>query len=138
MQRFKPLVWIPEYTVHVEELDNQHQKLFDITNHVLALYEKGSDDLYQSLQNLVEYLCSHIKSENAVMLKSRYPGYAVQDKQHTEFIDKLLTFIKNYRNENEDLTLEILTYLHQWIFSHTVNLDLKYGQHLLMQAGDKH
>jgi len=137
MQKFTPLVWIPEYTVHVEELDNQHQKLFDITNQILALYEKGSDDLYSVLRELVEYLCNHIKSENKVMLESHYPGYAGQDKQHAEFIDMMLTYLKKYQDKDKELKLTTLTYLHQWIYSHTVNLDLKYGQHLLTQAGDK-
>ncbi|MDA8126194.1 MAG: bacteriohemerythrin [Deltaproteobacteria bacterium] len=131
MEPFKPLAWSPQYTVHDTELDTQHQKLFSITNEVLALYENGSAELLPSLRDLVEYLCTHIRSENKVMLDCDYPGYAAQNKQHVEFIDKLQNFLKNYREEDENLTYNMLFYLHHWIYSHTINMDLKYGQHLL-------
>jgi hemerythrin len=137
MQQFKRLVWDPKYTVHVEELDAQHQKLFNITNDIMDLYENGSGELYLSLRSLVEYLCTHIRSENAVMIKCNYPDFKYQDEQHATFIDKILEFLKNYTAEDKDLTLKMLSYLHEWVYSHTVNLDLKYGQYLVTHA-DNH
>jgi hemerythrin len=131
MQQFKRLVWDPKYTVHVEELDTQHQKLFNITNNILDLYENGSGELYPSLQNLVEYLCTHIRSENVVMINCDYPGYAEQNSQHSKFIDEIQVFLKSYKENDKDLTFKILSYLHEWIYSHTVDMDLKYGQHLI-------
>jgi hemerythrin len=131
MQQFKRLVWDPKYTVHVEELDTQHQKLFNITNNILDLYENGSGELYPSLQNLVEYLCTHIRSENAVMINCDYPGYAEQNSQHSKFIDEIQVFLNSYKENDKDLTFKILSYLHEWIYSHTVDMDLKYGQHLV-------
>ncbi len=137
MQQFTRLVWDPKYTVHVEELDTQHQQLFNITNSVLDLYEKGSGELYPALKDLVEYVCTHIRSENAVMLDCDYPGYAIQDSQHTEFIDKMQSFLKSYRGSDQDLTFKILSYLQDWIYSHTITMDQKYGQHLIRTRADK-
>ncbi|MHB8907420.1 MAG: bacteriohemerythrin [Syntrophales bacterium] len=131
MQQFKRLVWGPEYTVHVEELDVQHRNLFRITNNVLALYEDGSGELYPLLKDLVEYLCTHIRSENAVMIKCNYPDYAEQDSQHADFIDKMQSFLKSYKEDDKDLTFQMLSYLHGWIYSHTTTMDLKYGQYLV-------
>jgi hemerythrin len=131
MQQFKRLVWDPKYTVHVEELDTQHQKLFNITNNILDLYENGSGELYPSLQNLVEYLCTHIRSENVVMINCDYPGYAEQNSQHSKFIQEIQVCLKSYKEDEKDLTFKILSYLHEWIYSHTVDMDLKYGQHLI-------
>lgn len=131
MGHFKRLVWDPRYTVHVGELDAQHQKLFDITNNVLDIYENGSGDLFPSLQAFVEYLCTHIKSENTVMLRCNYPDYAAQNQQHITFIDKMQSFLKSYREEDKNLTFSMLSYLHHWIYSHTINEDLKYGRYLI-------
>jgi hemerythrin len=131
MQQFKRLVWEPKYTVHVEDLDAQHQKLFNITNNILDLYEDGSGELYPSLQSLVEFLCTHIRSENAVMISCDYPGYASQTSQHSKFLDKMQDFLGSYKENDKDLTFKILSYLHDWIYSHTVDMDLKYGQHLI-------
>ena len=139
MQQFNRLVWDPKYTVHVEELDTQHQKLFNITNHVLDLYENGSGELLPSLQGLVQYICTHIGSENAVMISCDYPDYAEQNADHEEFIDKMQSFLKCYKEDDKDLTFKILSYLHNWVYSHTINMDLKYGQHLILTraAGKK-
>ena len=136
MRQFSRLAWEPKYTVHVEELDAEHQKLFNITNNILDLYEKGSAELYPSLQGLVDYLCAHIRSENAVMISCDYPGYAEQNAQHAEFVDTMLSFLKSYKENDKDLTLKILSYLHNWIYSHTVIMDLKYGQHLMQARAD--
>jgi len=136
MQQFKHLVWDPKYTVHVEELDAQHQKLFHITNNILDLYENGSGELLPSLQALIEYLCTHFRSENAVMIKTNYPDYEEQNSQHYEFICTMENFLKNYKESDKDLAGKMLAYLHGWVYSHTVNLDLKYGQHLLRKQAD--
>ena len=131
MPQFERLVWEPKYTVHVEELDTQHQNLFAITNKVLELYEKGSNELYPSLKDLVDFLCSHIRSENAIMIGCDYPGYAEQSAQHEEFVDRMRAFLKSYTEDETDLTFKMLSYLHGWVYSHTTGMDLKYGQHLL-------
>ncbi len=136
MQQFKRLVWDPKYTVHVDELDTQHQKLFNITNNVLDLYENGSGELHPSLQDLVEYLCIHFRSENVVMIESNYPDYAEQNTQHLEFINNIQSFLKSYKENDKDLTFKILSYLHEWVYSHTVNMDLKYGQYLIRKRAD--
>jgi hemerythrin len=138
MQPFNRLVWDPKYTVHVEELDAQHQKLFNITNNILDLYENGSGELYSSLQGLVEYACTHFRSENKVMIEANYRDYAEQNSQHAAFIDEMGNFLKSYKETDKELTYKILSYLHQWIYSHTVIMDLKYGQHLIrMRANNK-
>jgi len=136
MQQFKRLVWDPKYTVHVQELDAQHQRLFTITNDILDLYEDRPGELLPSLQDLVEYSCTHFRSENAVMIESNYPDYAEQNSQHYEFICTMQDFLKNYKAHGRDLTVKMLTYLHGWVYSHTVHLDLKYGQHLLRKQTD--
>jgi hemerythrin len=136
MKQFNRLVWETKYTVHVEELDTQHQKLFDITNNILDLFEKGSIELYSSLQALVQYSSTHFRSENAVMIEFNYPDYREQNSQHSVFIDKMLNFLKSFKESDKELTVKILSYLHEWIYLHTTTLDLKYGQHIMRIKGD--
>ncbi len=131
MQQVRRLVWEPQYTVHVEELDAQHQNLFGITNNIMDLYENGSGELYPSLEHLVQYLCTHIRAENAVMIESDYPGYAAQTAQHEEFIDRMQAFLQSYKESDQDLIFNMLSYLHGWIYSHTITMDQQYGWHLI-------
>jgi hemerythrin len=136
MKQFNRLVWDPKYTVQVEELDAQHQKLFKITNDILELYENGSGDLYTSLQELVPFAIIHFRSESVVMIESNYPDYREHNSQHSEFIDRMLSFLKSYKEGDPILTVTILSYMHDWIGFHTTTLDLKYGQHIMRIKGD--
>src|SRR5574340_777695 len=127
MQQFERLVWDPKYTVHVEEIDAQHQKLFDITNNILDLYENGSTELLPAFQGLVQYSNTHFRSERVAMIESNYPGSSEQDSQHLEFINNIQNFLKSYKENDIDVTSKILSYLSKWVYSHTVTLDQKYG-----------
>lgn len=65
-----------------------------------------------------------------------YPDYYEQNKEHYEFIEKMEHFLKRYKENDKELTFDILSYLHHWVYSHTVKLDVKYGQYLIQKQAD--
>lgn len=128
MEKFERIYWNPRYTVYDDVIDRQHQKLFAITNKLIDKYESGSEECYDVLSDLVEYLSEHFKTEQVVMMKLRFWAYEKHIKDHQRFIDKIEDFIKKYQNGQVCLTTEILTFLRDWIFSHTTKEDLKFGE----------
>jgi len=54
MAKISRITWDPVYSVHVEALDAQHRKLFDIANHLIDVFESSEDDLLSVLNDLVE------------------------------------------------------------------------------------
>ena len=128
MEKFERIYWNPRYTVYDDVIDRQHQKLFAITNKLIDKYESDSEECYDVLSDLVEYLSEHFKTEQVVMMKLRFWAYEKHIKDHQRFIDKIEDFIKKYQNGQVCLTTEILTFLRDWIFSHTTKEDLKFGE----------
>ncbi|MEN6319326.1 MAG: bacteriohemerythrin [Syntrophaceae bacterium] len=131
MEKFNRIHWDPKYTVHVEAIDLQHQKLFEITNKLIDKYENGSSECLETIEELVNYLSEHFHAEQLIMMKSNYPGFQMHIKEHQSFIEKVEGFLRGYRNNEDNLTFNILTFLRDWIFSHTTSFDLKFGKHLL-------
>lgn len=128
MEKFERIYWNPRYTVYDDVIDRQHQKLFAITNKLIDKYESDSEECYDVLSDLVEYLSEYFKTEQVVMMKLRFWAYEKHIKDHQRFIDKIEDFIKKYQNGQVCLTTEILTFLRDWIFSHTTKEDLKFGE----------
>jgi hypothetical protein len=44
MEKLSRIEWLPLYSVNNEEIDAQHRKLFDITNHLMDLFERDAGD----------------------------------------------------------------------------------------------
>ena len=137
MEKYQRISWEPKYTVHDEELDRQHRKLFEITNKLINNYESGVDECFDTLKELVGYLSEHFKSEQLVMMKINYWAYDRHEKEHKQFIDKVQEFIGAYQKGQQNLTVDILKFLRDWIFSHTTSLDLKYGELLQISKRSK-
>jgi hemerythrin len=128
---FDHITWEQKYSVHDEALDAQHQTLFAITNKLIDLYESGFNECYAIIEELVVYLSEHFAAEQMIMMKSKYPALQKHYEEHQKFIEKVELFIQNYREKKDNLSLSMIVYLRDWIFTHTTSLDLLYGQHLI-------
>lgn len=125
------ITWEPKYSVHVEELDAQHRRLFEITNGLVDAWESDSQDAFSALKALVDYLSVHFHTEHMVMKRAEYPGFAVHGREHGEFNRKMSDFIKNYREESQTLMFDMVVFLRNWVFTHTCEIDQAYGRHIL-------
>ena len=55
--------WNDTYSVQVREIDSQHKKLFEITNHFHEAMKTGADDdvIYETLNSLIKYVEEHFR-----------------------------------------------------------------------------
>jgi hemerythrin len=134
--KFNRLYWHPKYTVHDEVLDRQHQNLFAITNRVIDKYESGSVDSYDTIQELVVFISEHFYAEQVVMIEARYWAYNQHVQEHEYFIKKVETFLRRHKDNEKELIRDIVNFLRDWIFVHTTNSDLKYGE--VLQKNQAH
>jgi hemerythrin-like metal-binding protein len=75
---------------------------------------------------MVNYLSKHFYDEELVMMKVNYHDYKKHVEEHQKFTEKVEDFLKAYRNKEENLTLEMVSFLRDWVLSHTTGSDLKY------------
>ncbi len=134
MAKISYVKWEPVNSVHVDLLDEQHRKLFDIVNDLIDECEMGSPRLLPVIHDLVNYLAIHFHDEHLVMLKSKYPDFQKHSQEHRRFINKVEEFLKSYQQGDVDLAMKMILYMKEWIFNHTTKLDIQYANHLLKIA----
>ena len=121
--------WSDNYSVSVAEMDSQHKKLLDILN---ELYEamnqrKGNEILNKVLTDLINYTRMHFAAEERYMQTHNYPGYNDQKKEHDFFIEKIKGFQSDLNAGKLTLSIEISTFLKNWLVNHISVVDKKYG-----------
>ena len=121
--------WKEEYKIGVEQIDNQHKRLFEIADEAYGiLLDKYSIDKYdrivEVINELKDYTVFHFRSEEDYMKKINYPGLSSQKKVHDEFIEKINSVDLEQIDENQDkYIMEILDFVLNWIEQHILKMD---------------
>lgn len=129
------LVWKEEYEIGVEQIDEQHKRLFELGNNIYALindylYEDKYDKIVHILDELREYTKYHFKSEEAYMLQTKYPKYFSQKVEHDDFIEKIEEVELRDLDKDQDKHIqELLTFVFNWIIEHIVQKDMLMKNH---------
>jgi len=134
MTKMPYIKWEPHNSVHVDILDEQHRKLFDIVNDLIDENELESGHTFSILRDLVDYISVHFHDESIVMMDSNYPGFPGHSRQHEQFIEKVEKFLNACREGDADLEKNMIIFLRDWIYTHTTKLDMQYADHLVKNA----
>lgn len=134
MKKISYINWVPNHSVHVDILDEQHRKLFDIVNDLIDENDMGSHRLLPIVHELVDLLVVHFQQEHTVMTESNYPGLSEHSQEHQRFVDKIKEFFQEYQQGDTDLEYKWISYLKEWVYNHTTRVDVRYGEHLLKHA----
>lgn len=137
MVKIPKIVWNPVYSVHVEALDEQHRKLFDIVNRMIDLFESDAGSYLPVIEELVEYLTAHFHLEHIIMMKIGYPRLAEHNREHQKFTEKIAAFLKGHEAKDPELGFNMVLFLKEWVRDHTTMLDVQYGDYLLRHADSR-
>ena len=134
MEKLPFLTWEPSYSYHVEVIDAQHRKLFDMVNHLIDVFEAPRDgdssNLLPVLNELVEYVSVHFHQEEIIMADADYPDFLSHNWEHRKFTNEVLKFLKDYKEGRADLGLDILSFLVGWVRTHVTTSDVQFGEYL--------
>jgi hemerythrin-like metal-binding protein len=120
--------WEPKYSVGVELIDGQHQKLFRLVNNLHracvnddAIKENFSDALHTA----VDYVVKHFGAEEKFLAALGYPELEAHRKMHVEFSK---TVLESAKSVSEGKTLfaafEFVRFLKDWILGHILVNDM--------------
>lgn len=126
------MVWQEQYSVHIPEIDQQHQRIIYLLNQLCEAVEKDqADDLLGSfLVEVIACFGSHFSSEERMMREARYPGLDSHQEAHSAFMADLNGFYQDYKRGNAQLSLAVLTRIKDWLDEHMVSTDQLYIDHL--------
>jgi len=128
----KLITWSDRYSVGIDRIDAQHQRLVDLINdlHAAMLAREGNSALDKILDGLAGYAVSHFATEEALMRKFAYPGYEQHKAEHDKLAAQVRLLVEKSRTERTALTPEVMMFLQRWLVGHIVNVDKRYSAHL--------
>lgn len=125
-------VWSDKYSVNIKEIDEQHKKLVDMLNelHDAMKSGKGKEIVGKTLTELIKYAGTHFANEERLMTAHGYPEYNAHKAEHTKFTLKVSELQKSFQQGAPVLTVEVLNFLKDWLQTHILGIDKKYGPFL--------
>lgn len=123
------VVWDNSFSVNVSEIDLQHQKLFELINNLYDGMKKGTGNeiLPKIIEELFQYVEKHFSTEEKYFERFGYPETENHKLEHYNFLKKVSDFKKGYDAGEIGLTIDIITFLQDWLVKHIKGSDKKYG-----------
>jgi hemerythrin-like metal-binding protein len=123
--------WKEEFSVGVEEIDEQHKTFFQIADEIIALVEKGAekDVLMALLGRLNDYAFYHLGTEEDYFDKFDYPDVAPHVAAHNEYRKLMRAYFEKIRKNELDLdqaAKEIALFSTEWLSKHIIGMDKQY------------
>ncbi len=127
--------WKEEYSVGIDKIDKQHQKLLEIGREIVYVLDNAQegidqyDEIISLLSELQEYTVYHFNSEEEMMYKHDFYELGSHKFQHKMFVKKLEDIDPDKIDEGQKgFTLEILNFVANWIGNHIMKEDQKYAE----------
>ena len=123
------IAWTDSLSVRVAEIDNQHRKLIDMLNELNEAMRqgKGRQVIGVILGEMVEYAGIHFQTEEKYFDKYEYPASAEHKKEHSDFVEKVSDFREKFAAEKLGLSIEVMSFLADWLQNHIKGSDQKYS-----------
>ena len=120
--------WDPKYGVDIEEIDNHQKKMFELFNELIDLKQKKSDP--KAFGNLISDINDYGKlffaTEEKILKKKGYPDYDTHVKKHRKFIKNTINLRRECVEDVDNLSIEAIIGLRDWLVNHIEKNDAKY------------
>jgi len=128
MTEKKKIIWTDEYSVGVQELDKQHQRLIGSIN---ALSDLVNNDEIVTLESepynvLIWFAREHLHYEEFLLKKHSYPLTVQHKKQHEFYLDGLDALTEPIKKTGGVPAKVCYDFACDWLIQHILVEDMKY------------
>lgn len=124
--------WREHLSVGVEEIDEQHRRLFAAFNDFVAACDggKGKDEVTRLFDFLDAYVVTHFAAEERLQRRLAFPDYERHREQHQKFMHDLADMKERLSSEGPSLPLVITTgrVMAGWLIEHISGMDRNFGK----------
>lgn len=108
-----------------DKIDGDHQKLFDLIDQLAMAMKagKGKEACTPVLRELLSYTKTHFSMEEALMGRHGTPNAAAHKSEHDKFVGRIEDFRNKFEAGSSVVTIEILTFLRDWLSTHIQRTD---------------
>jgi hemerythrin len=124
--------WTEKYSVNVDFIDKQHQRLFETINELneALAHGEGATVVERVLQKLVDYVVGHFSAEEALLTKYKYPAVASHHAEHEKFTKTIAKFLEDHRAGKSGVPVSLIMFLQTWLREHILKNDKAYAEFL--------
>ncbi|MGR8930660.1 MAG: bacteriohemerythrin [Gammaproteobacteria bacterium] len=119
-------IWLDEYKIGNDIIDEQHRYLFDLANRIVAPYN-DQQKTHQNVLSLYHYVREHFREEEALMRQFGYPGIDEQIKEH-ELLAKRLHEISAGILRGNIKKDDVMKFMRNWLLDHILGKDMLLGE----------
>lgn len=125
--------WRDAYSVNVAAIDEQHKMLFKLgkdLGDIVSIEGDHFDEIMAILNKLRDYTAFHFNAEEEMMEKYDYPEMEKHRLEHKFFVKKINELDKEDEvdEEQKKITMEIITFIANWIENHILKTDQRYSK----------
>jgi hemerythrin len=124
--------WREDYSVGVDEMDEQHKTLFEKVRDLYRAYHHHykEEALEKRVAGVIDYVKFHLKQEEELLKNSGYPGYTAQRDEHDKLKKTIAEFLKDdVQKMDENRLLYFFKTAKAWLLRHTILEDMKYKKY---------
>ncbi|MHB9097011.1 MAG: bacteriohemerythrin [Syntrophales bacterium] len=121
--------WDSTLSVGVAEIDLQHQRLVKMINELNDAMRVGKsrEMLGKIVSGLISYVQVHFATEEKYFDQFKYPEADQHKQEHKTFSATVDDFAKKFKNGQLGLSIELMTFLSDWLGKHIKGIDKKYS-----------
>ena len=127
------VTWNEKLLTGIREIDHDHKMLFDLIEqfHEAYMSTDSKAAMEPAFRMLMDYTENHFRREEELLEKVGYPGQAGHHQDHEDLKDEVLALYQRFQNDKlrgveNDLGLELLSFLKNWLEFHILEDDMKY------------
>lgn len=132
------MAWTDAYSIGIPAFDDEHKRLVGMINQLYETIESGTEEqrLWDIVCELIDYTATHLRHEEQQFAACDYPDSESHVLRHAELRRKAFAYRNRINiNRSPELAFGLLHYLRDWLNSHIVNEDKKFGAYLLAHGG---
>jgi hemerythrin-like metal-binding protein len=121
--------WLPEYSVEVAEIDEQHKKFVLLINDLYDAVEIGCVDitLGDTIEQLLAYADYHFATEEKYFDKFDYAKAGEHRLIHMQFRETVQGFHDHYPGKELECSKKIMEFMKNWLTNHIITKDHEYS-----------
>jgi hemerythrin len=124
--------WSDEFSVGVEEIDDDHKRLLGLLKNLQNAVEarERRDVLGKLLDELIHYTNYHFAHEEALFLRTNYPGYSAHERKHQALTTTAHAIREDFQlSASMALPRQVLVFLKNWICEDILGADRDFGRY---------
>jgi len=125
--------WNPSLSVNIQSVDEQHIRLIEMLNDFYdnITSRTNKENMSKLISAMKAYTIEHFTDEERLLETNKYPLFESHKKEHDFFIKKVTEVEEKFNSGRLVLSLEMTSFLFEWLKKHIQGTDMKYSEFLI-------